>query len=226
MASEIIDTSTLIDVHQSWRPDAKVSACFRALYEKTILQSRLDEPLRAVGVTSCRRGEGVSTVASRLAIAAAEDREQKVLLVDASSKVVSIHQMREMSPTDRPRNGFQPLDQFLQPSPLENLWILPLAAAFPPSSAVQPQRSVQELISGLSFEFSFIVVDMPPVAELGDQIGVATAVDGMLLVVDAECTRRSLARTATMALSQSRLLGAVLNKRQESDLTERASPTN
>jgi Mrp family chromosome partitioning ATPase len=226
MTTETINPSTLIDVPQSWRPDAKVSACFRTLYQQMLLQSSAEEPLRAVGVTSCRRGEGVSTVASRLAIAAAEDGEQKVLLVDASSRVLPSSRTREMDPTSRPENEFQPLDQFLQPSPLENLWILSLAAAFPPSPPVEPQRSVHELLRDLSFEFSFIVVDLPPVDELGDRIYVTSAVDGMLLVVEAECTRRSLARTATVALSQSRLLGAVLNKRQESGPTERAYPTN
>jgi Mrp family chromosome partitioning ATPase len=225
MTSEIIDQPTLIDAPQSWQPNAKVSACFRALYQQTLLQSSSEEPLRAVGVTSCRRGEGVSTVASRLAIAAAEHGEEKVLLVDASSGVLSIHRIREMDPADRPWSEFQPLDQFLQPTPLENLWILPLEA-FASSRAVEPQPGVHELLNNLSFEFSFIVVDLPPVDELGDQIGVTTFVDGILLVVEAGCTRRSLARTATAALSQSRLLGAVLNKRQESNLNARGYPTN
>jgi protein-tyrosine kinase len=226
MTSEIIDQATPIDVARSWRSDAEVSACFRALHQQMHLQSGSEAPLRAVGVTSCRRGEGVSTVASRLAIAAAEDGDQKVLLVDASSRDISIHRTHEMDRTNRPGNELQPLDRFLQPSPLENLWILPLAAAFPPSPAVEPRRSVHELLSGLSFEFSFIVVDLPPIDELGDRIDVTTAVDGMVLVVDAECTRRSLARTATVALSQSRLLGAVLNKRQESNRTHCTYPTN
>jgi len=191
-----------------------------------LLRSGSEEPLRAVGITSCRRGEGVSTVASRLAIAAAEDGEQKVLLVDASSRVFSIHRTRAMDPTDGAGNEFQAIDRFLQPSPLENLWILPLAAAFPSSPAGERQSSVHDLLAGLSLEFSFIIVDLPPVAELGDRIDVTTAVDGIVLVVEAERTRRSLARTATVALSQSCLLGVVVNRRQESNPIESAYPTN
>jgi Mrp family chromosome partitioning ATPase len=226
MTSEIIGQATLIDVRQSWRPDTEVSACFRALYQQILLRSGSQEPLRAVGITSCRRGEGVSTVASRLAIAAAEDGEQKVLLVDASSRVFSIHRTRAIDPTNRAANEFQSLDQFLQPSPLENLWILPLAAAFPSSPDVERPCSVRDLLGRLSFEFSFIVVDLPPVAELGDRIDVATAVDGIVLVVETERTRRSLARTATVALSQSRLLGVVVNRRQESNPIESAYQTH
>ncbi len=217
MNLEIIDQTTAIDAPRSWQPDAKVCACFRALYRRMVFQSGLEKPPRVVGVTSCRHGEGVSTVACRLAIAAAEGGEQKVLLVDANPTVLSVDRTFTIDPSDRLVGESQPLDQLLRPSPVENLWTLALATAFPGSPAAEPQRNPQELLTGLSFKFPFIVVDLPPVDELGGELDATAGVDGLVMVVEAECTRRSLARAATVALSHSRLLGAVLNKRQELD---------
>jgi succinoglycan biosynthesis transport protein ExoP len=161
-------------------------------------QSTSTQPLRVVGVTSCRRGEGVSTVASRLAIAAAEQGEQKVLLVDVAS--------------DRDPDA---LEQALQHSSLENLWMLPAGSRFSDSPGDEARTTLSELLSGLATEFSFVVLDMPPVDELDDVAAVASAVDGVLLVVAADETRASHARSAAEALSRARVLGAVLNKRQE-----------
>jgi succinoglycan biosynthesis transport protein ExoP len=198
MNSETIEQETDVEVQRSWGADARVRACFGALYRRVMSQSTSTQPLRVVGVTSCRRGEGVSTVASRLAIAAAEQGEQKVLLVDVAS--------------DRDPDA---LEQALQHSSLENLWMLPAGSRFSDSPGDEARTTLSELLSGLATEFSFVVLDMPPVDELDDVAAVASAVDGVLLVVAADETRASHARSAAEALSRARVLGAVLNKRQE-----------
>ena len=212
MSSEIIDQVTVTDVPRSWRPDSKVSACFLGLYRNILVQSASAEPPHVLGVTSLRRGEGVTTVAGRLALAAAHDGDQKVLLVDANPMVLAVDPTIAKDLADQSANESQSLDQALRPSPLENLLMLPLAAAFPGPPSLDGQRRAQELLRDLAFEFSFIVVDLPPLDELGAEVD-ALAIDGMLVVITAACTRRSLAHAARKLTSYSRLLGAVLNLR-------------
>jgi Mrp family chromosome partitioning ATPase len=218
MNSETIAPSTEMDLAATWQPDAAVSQCFRALYRRLFEQGEPDAAVRVVGVTSCGRGEGVSTVASQLAIAAADDTERKVLLVDANPPAASFGPTFTIGQAPGLLNlarGSHSLQQVLLPSFLENLWVLPMGTADHESPTVVTPRPLNDLFSRLSLEFSFIVVDMAPVDKLGDVAGVTTAVDGIVLVVQAERIKRSRGRAATGALSQIRLLGAVLNQRQE-----------
>ena len=53
--------------------------------------------LRVLGVTSCRRGEGVSTVASQLAVAAATSGRLSVLLIDANLARPMVHRTFRVS---------------------------------------------------------------------------------------------------------------------------------
>src|SRR5437763_2361808 len=53
---------------------------------------------RALGVTSCRRGEGVSTVAACLAATAAASGQGPVLLVDADLARPAAHSLLGVSP--------------------------------------------------------------------------------------------------------------------------------
>jgi Mrp family chromosome partitioning ATPase len=218
MNSETIAQPMDIDVAAGWQPDVAVSACFRDLYQRLLLQSAAEGAVRIVGVTSYGRGEGVSTVASRLAVAAAEHNEQRVLLVDANPESRSFQHALTIDRTPGLLNvirGSHTIDQVLQLSSVENLLILPLGAAFPRSPLIEPPTTVQQLFGSLSLEFSFIVVDMAPVDQLGEVAGVASAVDGIVLVVEAESIGRTRARAVTDLLSRSRVLGAVLNKQQD-----------
>jgi Mrp family chromosome partitioning ATPase len=214
MNLETIDPSTAVDAHGNRRADAEVSACFQSLYRRLHRWSDAQQPLRVVGITGCGRGAGVSTVASGLAIAAAEDSESRVLLVDANPQMPSAHPDFTVDQAAGP-HGTHSLDEGPQPSLRSNLWKLSLQTALAQSTTVERQTSVREILSGLLLDFSFIVLDLAPVERFGDIVDMQGAIDGTVLVVEAERTNRSLARAATEALSQSRLLGVILNKRQD-----------
>jgi Mrp family chromosome partitioning ATPase len=199
----------------SWQFDAEVSAYFRAFYQR--LKSNAPWA-RVVGVTSCGSGEGVSTVASRLAIAAAEQEPGKVLLVDANPRADSAQHPWSADPAPglfEVARGTHPLDQVLRPTALENLSVLPLGSDFAQATEVTSGSTIHEIIQTLGNAFPFVVMDLAPADQLDDALALMTAVDGVILVVEAECTKKSHARAATLILSRVRLLGTVLNKRQD-----------
>ena len=58
---------------------------FRRILQQVGWSENGSQPRRqAIGVTSCQRGEGVTVVASQLAVTAALSTDRQVLLVDAN----------------------------------------------------------------------------------------------------------------------------------------------
>jgi len=60
-----------------------------------------------------------------------------------------------------------------------------------------------------------VLIDAPPLSEYSDAVGLGQLADGLLLVLEANSTRRETALRITEDLSAAhvRVLGAVLNKR-------------
>ena len=64
-------------------------------------------------------------------------------------------------------------------------------------------------------EFDFVLIDAPPLTRYSDAIGLAQMTDGLVLVLEANSTRREAALQVAENLRAAniRILGAVLNKR-------------
>ena len=70
-------------------------------------------------------------------------------------------------------------------------------------------------VNELRKEFDYVLVDAPPLNDYSDALALGQISDGLVLVLEANATRReSAVRIAdTLRASQIRVLGAVLNKR-------------
>jgi len=171
---------------------------------------------RTVGVTSCGAQEGVSTVAANLAIAAAHSCIRPVLLLDLTGS-------RPRLTKDLAVVGDLGLERALLPGacarecavtmPLPNLSVLASSdegscRGFGPGGG-----RVIELIRDLEHDFHFIVIDLPP-AGSSLSFAIAGAIDGVLLVVEAEKTASDTASRVTqrMAHANANVLGVILNK--------------
>jgi Mrp family chromosome partitioning ATPase len=67
----------------------------------------------------------------------------------------------------------------------------------------------------LSKEFDYVLIDAPPVSSYADAVLLGQMADGVILVVEANSTRRGTARMVkeTFEGAKVRLLGAILNNR-------------
>lgn len=72
---------------------------------------------------------------------------------------------------------------------------------------------MSDMLNRLSESYDYIILDLPPVGEVGDALAVAPMVDGMLLVVrQNHCDRISLKDTARQfEFVGAKLLGIVFN---------------
>jgi Mrp family chromosome partitioning ATPase len=70
-------------------------------------------------------------------------------------------------------------------------------------------------LAELRAEFDFVIIDAPPLTRYADAIALGQVSDGLILVLEADSTRKKAAQMAVANLRSSnvQILGAVLNKR-------------
>jgi capsular exopolysaccharide synthesis family protein len=175
---------------------------------------------RVLGLTSCERGEGVSILATQLAVAAASCGTHRVLLVDANLHCPSAHRIldRELTPGLADiLFGRSKLSEGIQAAPVANLSLLTAGTVHDEAlSRVYDCPHLPELIGNLRQEFSLVVFDLPATANTSAAFRLAGMLDGVLLVVEAERVRWEAAQRVGELLhrSNAHLLGAILNKRR------------
>jgi len=207
------ESDELITAHH---PLASVSEDFRVL--RTNLRfAGVDKALRTILVTSPAPSEGKTVTAANLAVVLAQSG-LRVALVDADLRRPRQHHLFNIpsgaegvteSLVEGKTDGriTQPLADF-------DLRLLP-AGALPPNPVemVGSQR-MRQLLEGLASEADVVVVDSPPVLSMADAAVLAQAVDGVLLAVEANKTRRGAAQDAVLSLQQigANVLGVVLTQ--------------
>jgi capsular exopolysaccharide synthesis family protein len=176
---------------------------------------------QAIGVTSCVRGEGVSSVAANLAISAARSIEGPVLLVDANVTQPSIEQTfnvlhQSCGLTDVLYGEADPWE-CVQESPVEHLRLMSAGVTKPHAAPTYSPDRISELLDAFKHEFRLIVFDLPVANELSTCYALASGLDGVLLVVEAEKVRSHVAQRAVKQLAEARanVLGVVFNKRRD-----------
>ena len=96
-----------------------------------------------------------------------------------------------------------------------NLWVVTYRPAQTDCPRLTSLDRFQTLIEDLRRDFTYIVIDSPPLGEYPDAALFARMSDGLVMVVEANDTRRDTARKAKEMLEAGgvSVLGAVLNKR-------------
>jgi len=182
----------------------------RALYgQLSSCKSPLGGPIRSLGVTSCCRQEGKSTVAAQLANIAAEGL--RVLLIDANGAWSNVR--RAMQEAAYP--GMAQLDDTRSDETHQRHNVPPhvLQEALGNGSCEADQR--RELLQTLTSKYDLLIADLPAVNAPGSMEWAPT-LDGMLLIVEAERVRWQVAARGVRLLEQAggRVLGSVINKRR------------
>ena len=176
--------------------------------------------LRTLGLTSCASGEGVTTVAACLAAAAASCGRHRVLLVDCHLARPKVHRMFGVRPYPglcEALAGFGRLPEMIQGSPVRNLSVLSAGKANGDPAAAFDAADLAGVLEALKAGFDLVVFDLPSAVEQTSAVRLAGLLDGVLLVVEAERIPREVAQRTKELLARARvrLIGAVLNKRQQ-----------
>lgn len=171
----------------------------------------------ALGVTSCSRHEGVTTVAANLAISGSRDPAEKVLLVDATAVNPSVAVRFNVEPISGFRSALQDISAVpgcIQSTSFPNVFLLTAGMAKDEDTYLVDRRALTALIEELKRTFSVIVFDLPIAHELTPCFALASALDGVLLVVEADRVDSEVAQRSKQGLvnAHANLVGVVLNK--------------
>jgi capsular exopolysaccharide synthesis family protein len=212
IARKLIDDPTLVIKN---RPDSPLAERYRRL-RLQLEQGSPDStiPRQLTVVTSAIPGEGKTTTAVNLALAYAEDRRLRTLLVDADLRRPSVSRFVVRKPTiglSEVLAGGALLDDVLIELSDSRLWILPSGAPSAMPQALLQRKSFGALIAELRRRFDRIVIDTPPTVPFTDAAVLASHADGALIVVRAGRTTKTLVRRAKESLKGARGLGVVLN---------------
>ena len=197
-------------------PMSPAAESYRVL--RTNLQFKMgDKRIRTLMVTSTVPMEGKSLTSANLATVLAHSGK-RVLLVDADLRRPTVHRIFEVGNsaglTTALASSTTDYDEFIHEEVLENLSVMTSGPLPPNPAELLSSARMYEIVRVLSQRFDVVIFDTPPVMAVADATVLASAVDGALLVVDNNHTRKKLLRQSFDALLAvgTNVMGVVLNR--------------
>lgn len=176
---------------------------------------------RCIGITSASAGDGKSYTAMNVAYALAKDGA-KVLLVDGDMRKPSLaHYLENDCKTGLSELlcGEVPFEASVQEGVLhENLSVL-FSGQIPPNpSELLGTAGMGEFLQEMRKGFNYVLIDLPPVGSVVDAVAVSDHLDGIVMVVRHNQTKKKYIRSTVRQFKQCnvRLLGFVYNAMTES----------
>ena len=169
-----------------------------------------------LGITSCARGSGVSTLATGLALELSRSGDTPVLLINGGEnaslpKVFGVNPFAGVTDVVAQPDGNTALVQ-------RNMYLVPAGETGKEWTGATPAQRLTELVQFARNSASrFVIVDVPPVDETSLAVRVGGLLDGVLLVIAAEKVNRHVADHAVELLGRAggKIIGTILNQRRQ-----------
>jgi len=201
------------------RENDAIASAYKMLRTQ-VMQRMRENGWKALGITSCRPGEGKSLTAVNLAISLANAIDHTVLLVDADLRRPRLHEYfgytSERGLSDYLLDGV-PLRETVFSPGIERLVVLPAGNAIINSSEMLSSSKMVQLIEGLKtvYPAQLVVFDLPPLLSTDDALAFSPHIDAVLLVLEKGKTSKEEVKQAMKLLQGVNVLGTVLNKSDE-----------
>ena len=196
------------------RPAALDSAKHRFDELKINFLTRYPSPaVKSILFLGTSRGDGASTAAFNFAQSLAQDTDTRVLLISADLRgPASNHGRIDAGLSSLAESGAHAPAPALQ----GNVHVLPSGRGYADPAVLFQSKRFQTFMAQVSSQFDYIVLDGPPLNEAPESIALCSRVDGVILVIDAQRTRRKIALRAKQRVQEigGKLLGVVLNRRK------------
>jgi receptor protein-tyrosine kinase len=176
----------------------------------------VDEPARAIVVTSSLPGEGKTTVAVNLALVLAQSGA-RVVLIEADLRRPRVTRYLGMISGAGLSNvlaGTARYDELIQPVGDGNLTVLAAGPMPPNPSEMLGSKQMRTLLAEAREHNEYIIIDAPPLLPVTDGAVLSVAADGAILVARHGVTTRAQLQQAAATLHKidAKLLGVVLNR--------------
>ncbi len=198
---------TLID------PTSAASEAYRTL-RTNLVYSLVDTPAKAIVLTSPGTKEGKSITCANLGVVLSQ-AEKEVLIVDCDLRKPVMHKifgLRNLHGVGDILVGERSLQETTN-EPRPGLRVVTGGLTPPDPTELLGSQRFTDFLAGVRQQFDYVLVDAPPVGLLSDSAIIATQGDGVLLVLDAQNTRKGSVRQALRNLEAvgANVLGTVMN---------------
>lgn len=191
--------------------------------------SQMDDDIQVISIASTIPNEGKSSVACNLARIMAA-KYKNVLLIDCDLRNPTVHKAMKVSNRSGLTNIIAQFQDGLSVNSYEgvqqvvfeggqNLTVITAGHRVPNPSEVLGSKRMGRFLEQARKEFSYIIIDSPPVAVASDTIPLCNLSDGVLYVVDAKNADKRRVKTAINDLKRNggNVIGLVMNKVDMSD---------
>lgn len=181
----------------------------------------VDQHINSLLFTSARAGEGKSSLAVAVGKVIAMS-ERNVLVIDADLRYPTLAERFGISTKvglTHVLAGTVSIDDVIQASSTENLFLLPAGDNVPNPSELLGSRKMRELISELEKKY-FVIIDGPPTLPVTDSVVLARMVGAVLVVVGMGMVRADELNQIidTLEKAGGELAGLALNKVNPGDM--------
>ncbi|MEM7032911.1 MAG: CpsD/CapB family tyrosine-protein kinase [Chloroflexota bacterium] len=194
-------------------PTSAAAEAYRAL--RTNIEF-VDDPIKTLLVTSAGPEADKEINIANLAVTLS-DGGQSVILVDADLRRPSLHNLFELNNARGFTDMFRDQDAFDQP-PLQtvaNTTLQVLTSGPVPQipSQILNSKKMGSVLEALSNQAEIVLFNAPPLMVVTDASLLASKVDGTLLIVKANASKRDHVKAAKSRLDKvnAKLIGAVLS---------------
>lgn len=194
-------------------PSGLASEAYRTL-RTNLFYSLADTPPEVIVLTSPGPQEGKSTTCANLGVVLAQ-ADKSTLVVDCDLRKPVIHKifgLRNVHGLTNTLAGERNLEDVWH-EPLKDLKVVTVGPVPINPAEVLSSRRFAEFLERVRQEFDYVLVDAPPTQLVSDAAVLATQGDGVLLVLDAQKTRKGAVRQAIRSLEAvgAKILGTVMN---------------
>lgn len=213
------------------RPLSPLSEAVRSL-RTSVQYASIDQQVKVVMVTSASPSEGKSLVAANLAVTFAQS-DRRTILISADLRRATLD---EIFLPEKPKTGLTTLvlqragakpestngsaakpitpAGVLVKTGVPNLLLLPSGPVPPNPAEIMGSRRLASLLDEYSSASDMLIIDTPPLLPVTDAAVLAERVDGVVVVVALNETRREGLKRAMAILEGTgvRILGVVVNK--------------
>jgi capsular exopolysaccharide synthesis family protein len=184
-----------------------------------ILTRYTGKAIKTILVTGTSHGGGTSTTAVNLATSLAEGSRNSVLIVDANLRTPGLHRffstdsfkgMSELLDVRGEKNfGFKKIGD-------NELYLFPCGVKRSKSDGYFESRRFNTFLNNVRNSFDYVIFDSAPIGGFADTQTLCSKVDGVILVITYDKTRRQVALRAKKELEDAgaNILGVVINRRK------------
>ena len=192
---------------------------YKLLRTKLLFSFADEQNCRVIGLSSALSGEGKSLSAVNLAYSLSQ-LGMRVLLIDCDMRRPSLAEKLPIKKTPGLSDylaGQSPAETLIQLCGMEDdqAAFHAIAPGRTPPNPMELLSSVrmERMIAALRNNYDYIILDLPPVGEVGDALAASKLTDGMLLVVRQNMCDRIALNTTIRQLEfvDAKILGVVFN---------------